>query len=70
MRYLSVFKTVERSTPPSQEEMARMGKLISRGFKAGWLLAAEGGLPTNLGARVRSSNSTVTVSNGPFTEAK
>jgi hypothetical protein len=70
MRYLSVFKNVERNTPPSPDEMARMGKLIEEGFKAGWLLGTEGCLPTNLGARVRSSNGKVTVTDGPFAEAK
>jgi hypothetical protein len=70
MRYLSVFKTVERNTPPSQDEMARMGKLIEEGMKAGWLLSTEGCLPTSLGARVRSSGGKVTVTDGPFTEAK
>jgi hypothetical protein len=70
MCYLSVFKTVERTTPPSQDEMARMGKLIEEGMKAGWLLRTEGCLPTSLGARVRSSNGKFTVTDGPFTEAK
>jgi hypothetical protein len=70
MRYLSVFKTVERNTPPSQDEMARMGQLIAEGMKAGWLIGTEGCLPTSLGARVRSSNGKVTVTDGPFTESK
>lgn len=55
MRYLSIYKTTERSGPPSQEEMAEMGKLIAEGMKAGWLIGTEGCLPTALGARVRSS---------------
>jgi hypothetical protein len=42
MKFLSVYKTVERDVPPSQEEMARMGKLIEEGMKAGYLLAVEG----------------------------
>jgi hypothetical protein len=33
MKFLSVYKTAERSVPPSQEEMARMGKLIEEGMK-------------------------------------
>jgi hypothetical protein len=70
MRFLSVFNTVERKSPPSADEMARMGKLVGEGMKAGWLLSTEGCLPTNLGARVRSSNGNVTVTDGPFTEAK
>jgi hypothetical protein len=70
MRFLSIYKNVERNTPPTQEEMARMGKLIEEGFKAGWLLGTEGCLPTALGARVRKSDGKITVVDGPFTEAK
>jgi hypothetical protein len=70
MRFLSIYKTVERGVPPSQEEMATMGKLVEEGFKAGWLLATEGCLPSKLGARVRSSAGKLTVTDGPFTESK
>ena len=70
MKFLSIYKAVERNVPPSQEEMARMGKLVEEGMKAGWLLATEGCLPTALGARVRNSNGKVTVTDGPFSEAK
>jgi len=70
MKFLSIYKTVERNAPPSQEEMAKMGKLVEEGMKAGWLLATEGCLPTALGARVRNSNGKVTVTDGPFAEAK
>ena len=47
-----------------------MGKLIDEGTKKGWLLATEGCLPTALGARVRQSGNKVSVTDGPFTEAK
>ena len=70
MKFLSIYKNVERNTPPTQEEMARMGKLVEEGMKAGWLVATEGCLPTSLGARVRRSGSNLTVTDGPFTEAK
>jgi hypothetical protein len=70
MRFLSIYKNVERNTPPTQEEMAKMGKLIQEGMTKGWLLGTEGCLPTALGARVRSSEGKVTVVDGPFTEAK
>jgi len=70
MKFLSIYKAVERNAPPSQEEMAKMGKLVEEGMKAGWLLATEGCLPTALGARVRNSNGKVTVTDGPFAEAK
>jgi len=70
MRFLSIYKTVERNSPPTQEEMARMGKLVEEGMKAGWLLATEGCLPTALGARVRRSDSKLTVTDGPFAETR
>ena len=70
MRFLSIYKHAERTAPPSQEEMAAMGKLVEEGFKAGWLLATEGCLPSKLGARVRSSGGKLTVTDGPFTESK
>jgi hypothetical protein len=47
-----------------------MGKLIEEGMKAGWLVATEGCLPSALGARVRRSGSNISVTDGPFTEAK
>ena len=70
MKFLSIYKTVERTTPPSPEEMAKMGKLIEQSMKDGSLLATEGCMPTALGARVRRSGGKVTVTDGPFTEAK
>jgi hypothetical protein len=70
MRFLSIYKTVERGVPPSREEMARMGKLVEDGMKAGFLLATEGCLPSALGARVRISGGKLSVTDGPFTEAK
>jgi hypothetical protein len=39
-------------------------------MKAGWLLATEGCLPSALGARVRRDGEKVTVTDGPFSEAK
>lgn len=70
MRFLSIYKTRETGLPPSQEEVARMGKLIEAGMKAGWLLATEGCLPSARGARVTRSGEAVTVTDGPFTESK
>src|SRR4030088_2770963 len=70
MRFLSIYKSVERNTPPSHEEMARMGKLVEDGMKAGTLLAVEGCMPSATGARVRLSNNKVKVTDGPFAESK
>lgn len=70
MKFLSIYKHVERNTPPSAEEMATMGKLVEQGFREGWLLATEGCLPSALGARVRKDGARVSVTDGPFTESK
>jgi hypothetical protein len=70
MKFLSIYKTKETGVPPTAEEMARMGKLIEDGMKAGYLLAVEGCLPSASGARVRLSTGKVSVTDGPFTEAK
>jgi hypothetical protein len=70
MKFLSMYKSVEKNAPPSQEEMNKMGNLIEEGMKAGWLVATEGCLPSVLGARVRSTNGKVSVTDGPFTESK
>jgi hypothetical protein len=70
MRFLSIYKTAERDVPPTQEEMAKMGKLIEEEMKAGFLLAVEGCLPSATGARIRLSDGKLTVTDGPFTESK
>jgi hypothetical protein len=70
MRFLAIYKTAEKNTPPSTEEIAAMGKLIDEMTNAGVLLATEGCLPSFTGARVRRSNGRITVTDGPFTESK
>jgi hypothetical protein len=70
MRFLSMYKSTETGVLPTPEEMARMGKLVEEGMKAGSLLAVEGCMPSATGARVRLSNGKVTVTDGPFSESK
>ena len=55
-------------TPPSPEMYVEMGKLIEEMAKAGVLLAT-GGLSPNP-TRIKSSGGKITVTDGPFTEAK
>ena len=69
MKFLSIYKSVERAVPPSQEEMCKMGALIEEGMKAGYLLGTEGCLPSAQGARVRISNGKLAITDGPFTES-
>jgi hypothetical protein len=70
MKFLSIYKTAERNSGPTQAEMERMGKLIEEGFKSGKLVATEGCMPSKLGARIRQANGQAAVMDGPFTEAK
>jgi hypothetical protein len=71
MRFLGLYRpAAPEGTPPSQEHMADLGKLIEAMTKAGVLLATEGCLPSSKGARVRYSGGKFTVTDGPFTETK
>jgi hypothetical protein len=71
MRYLCLYKPdKQEGTPVTQQEIAEMGKLIEEMKKAGVLLATEGCAPSAKGARVRLGKGKVTVTDGPFTEAK
>ena len=70
MRFLSMYKHAETGEMPSQAEMERMGKLVEEGIKSGYLLAAEGCMPSTKGARVRLADGEILVTDGPFTEAK
>jgi hypothetical protein len=70
MRFLSIVKAKEGGPPPTQKAMDDMEKLIGEAFQAGWLQSAEGLLPTKLGFRVRRDDGKVTITDGPFTEAK
>jgi hypothetical protein len=71
MRFMCLYKTAQpEGVPPTQQEMADMGKLIEEMTKAGVLLATEGCQPSAKGARVRLTNGKITVTDGPFTESK
>jgi hypothetical protein len=71
MRFLCLYKPVgEEGAPPTQQDMAEMGKFVEEMMKSGKLLATEGCLPSVKGARVRLSNGKFNVVDGPFAEAK
>jgi hypothetical protein len=71
MKFLGLYRpAAPEGTPPSQETMAEMGKLIEEMTKAGVLLATEGCMPSSKGARVRYTGGKFTVTDGPFTESK
>jgi len=70
MRYISLFTHEGPSAPPTQEEMATMGKLIEEGMKAGWLIVTEGVHFGSQGTRVQARDGELSVVDGPFAESK
>lgn len=72
MRFLCLYKPAKKEdgAPPAAEDMSRMGKLIEDMTRAGVLLATEGCQPSSKGARIRLSEGSFKVTDGPFTEAK
>jgi hypothetical protein len=68
-----LLRTDENAMPaggPSPELMEEMGKLIEEMTKAGVLLDTGGLRPSAEGTRVHLSGGKLTVTDGPFTEAK
>jgi hypothetical protein len=71
MRFLSMVRTNEKSGgQPSARLMEDMGKLIEEMTRAGVLIATGGLLPSSQGKRLRQRHGKLTVTDGPFTEAK
>jgi hypothetical protein len=73
MRFLVMVKGDEQSengVSPSADDMAAMGRYNDELIKAGVLLAGDGLLASARGARVKFTNGTPTVIDGPFAEAK
>jgi hypothetical protein len=71
MRFISIFTHEPNDRPPTEAEMATMGKLVEEGMKAGWLIATEGVHFGATGVRVhKSAGGRLTVTDGPFTETK
>jgi len=70
MRYISIFTHKPRNTPPDQQEIAAMMKLVEEGKKEGWLVTTEGVAWGDKGTIVRSTDGKLSVTDGPFAEAK
>jgi hypothetical protein len=67
MRFMMMTKD-SSNTPPSPEMYAEMGKLIEEMTRRGVLLATGGLVPNPI--RIKSSGGKITVTDGPYTEAK
>jgi len=73
MRFMMIVKgdkNYESGIPPSPELMAVIGKHTEEMMKAGVVLQNGGLLPSSQGAKVRAADGKVSVTDGPFTEAK
>jgi hypothetical protein len=73
MRFLCIAKSDEKTEAgimPGEEVFAAMGQLLEEQTKAGVLLATEGLHPSSKAARIRLSEGKLTVTDGPFAEAK
>jgi hypothetical protein len=70
MRFMMIVKHKEGQGMPPKELMDAIGKLTEEAVEQGTLLGNGGLLPTAAGASVRLSGGRITVTDGPFTEAK
>jgi hypothetical protein len=70
MRYMMIVKHKEAPGMPPKELMDAIGKLSEEAIKNGTLLGNGGLLPTAAGVSVRLSGGRISVTDGPFTEAK
>jgi hypothetical protein len=70
MRFMTLVKSAETSAPPPQALMDAIGKLGEEAARKGVMVEMGGLLPTAMGARVRLAGGRLTVTDGPFTEAK
>jgi hypothetical protein len=73
MRYMLIVhasKESEAGCTPDSNLMAAMGKMSEDLTKAGVMISTGGLTPSSMGAFVRVRNGKITVTDGPFAEAK
>jgi hypothetical protein len=70
MRFMMIVKHAEKQGPPPKALMDAIAKAAEDETKTGKMLGSGGLASTTQGARVRLSGGRVTVTDGPFTEAK
>jgi len=70
MRFMTIVKSAETSTPPPRALIDAIGKLGQEAAGKGVMVEMGGLFPTAMGARVRLAGGRLTVTDGPFTEAK
>ncbi len=70
MRFMTIVKAPENQGPPPKPLMDAIAKIAEEATRTGTMIASGGLAPTAMGTRVRLSGGKITVSDGPFTEAK
>jgi len=70
MRFMMIVNAAENSGPPPKALMDAMAKIAEEATKAGEMIDSGGLASSATGARVRLSGGKLTVTDGPFTEAK
>ena len=69
-RYMMMVKSAETHGPPPKELMEAKDKLNAKSTEAGQMVDGGGLAPTALGLRAQVRGGKVTITDGPFTEAK
>lgn len=70
MKFMMIVKHAENQGPPPRELMEAIGNLAQEDANSGTMLGSGGLKPTAQGANIRLSGGRISVTDGPFTEAK
>lgn len=70
MQFMMIVKHPEKQGPPPQALIDAITKMSEEAAKAGTMRGSGGLAPTAQGARIRLSKGKLTVTDGPFAEAK
>lgn len=71
MKFMLMTKLgTESGPPPTPELMAAIGKFTAEALKTGKVISTGGLMPTSKGATMRLAGGKITVTDGPFAEAK
>jgi len=70
MRFMMIVKHAENQGFPPKSLMDAITKLAEEETRAGTMIGTGGLLPTSKGASVRLANGKITVTDGPYAEAK
>ncbi len=70
MRFMMIVQSKENAGPPPKELMEAMGRIAEEATKAGEMIESGGLASSATGTRVRLSDGKISVTDGPFAEAK